>query len=92
MTKSEIKKLDKYYQKKYGISWKQRMYKWRIQEGRCALCFKHERCFAKRLAVDHDHKTKQVRGLLCFYCNKFRVGRLNYDWAFKIAEYLFQYE
>jgi hypothetical protein len=44
------------------------------QEGRCALCGQPET--AKRwgkpmtLAVDHDHETKEIRGLLCSRCNR----------------------
>ena len=40
------------------------------QEGKCAICaqpFSSSR--ARRLSVDHDHKTGKVRGLLCFNCN-----------------------
>jgi len=39
------------------------------QQGRCAICGGTRR---QRLSVDHDHKTGQVRGLLCRMCN----GRL----------------
>lgn len=38
-----------------------------IQGGVCAICgFPPKKI---RLAVDHDHKTNKIRGLLCFRCN-----------------------
>jgi hypothetical protein len=38
------------------------------QEGACAIC--GCKCTTgKRLAVDHDHETGAVRGLLCLPCN-----------------------
>lgn len=43
------------------------------QQGRCAVCDQQET--AERdgklvaLAVDHDHKTGSIRGLLCSKCN-----------------------
>jgi Autographiviridae endonuclease VII len=36
------------------------------QKGRCAICKKKPRY---RLHVDHDHRTKRVRRLLCRKCN-----------------------
>ena len=39
------------------------------QEGKCAICKKHQIELPKKLHVDHCHKTKKVRGLLCFKCN-----------------------
>lgn len=44
------------------------------QNGLCAICHQPERAIGssgtvKRLAVDHDHKTGIVRGLLCQNCN-----------------------
>jgi hypothetical protein len=46
------------------------------QNGVCAICGKPEFLIDNRtntlraLAVDHDHKTEKVRGLLCNRCNK----------------------
>lgn len=38
------------------------------QDGVCALC--RNTCLTgNRLAVDHDHRTGQVRGLICMRCN-----------------------
>jgi hypothetical protein len=39
-----------------------------LQNNRCAICNKR---FGKKKVpnIDHDHKTRQVRGLLCANCN-----------------------
>jgi hypothetical protein len=37
-------------------------------KGRCAIC-NRKPSKKKFLCVDHDHKTKKVRGLLCSQCN-----------------------
>lgn len=58
------------------------------QNGCCALCKKPESSFKMRLSVDHNHKTGQVRGLLCYRCNKFIVGRHTYESAEKVLRYL----
>lgn len=42
-------------------------YRFFCQHGRCAICRKSSK---RRLHMDHDHKTKLVRGLLCGKCNK----------------------
>jgi hypothetical protein len=42
------------------------------QGGRCAICGAKPK--SKRLAVDHDHKTGAVRGLLCSRCNHDLMG------------------
>lgn len=42
------------------------------QGGRCAICRAKPK--SKRLAVDHDHKTGAVRGLLCSRCNHDLMG------------------
>ena len=46
------------------------------QRGLCAICSKPETDIhnvnrkAKRLAIDHDHATGEIRGLLCAKCNR----------------------
>lgn len=58
------------------------------QNGCCGLCKKDEKSFKRRLNVDHNHKTGQVRGLLCYRCNKFIVGRHTYESASSLMNYL----
>ena len=48
-----------------------------FQGGVCWICLRHPR--SKRLAVDHDHKTGAVRGLLCRGCNRDVLGHLRED-------------
>jgi hypothetical protein len=40
------------------------------QNGSCAICGKSTTEFKRRLAVDHDHGSGKVRGLLCTNCNR----------------------
>lgn len=62
------------------------------QNDMCAICFRHEGEFANRLAVDHNHRSGRVRGLLCFRCNKFLVGRQTIESATKLLNYLVKYD
>lgn len=39
-----------------------------FQLGTCAIC-NRECTLNKRLSIDHDHTTNQIRGLLCDPCN-----------------------
>lgn len=41
----------------------------------CAVCKRHHSVFKVNLAVDHDHKTNEIFGLLCAYCNRRVIGR-----------------
>lgn len=62
----------------YGITEDDYQALLRWQGGRCFVCQRESR--SKRLAVDHDHLTGEVRGLLCpddlRGCNKALVGTL----------------
>lgn len=58
-----------------------------FQGGVCALCGKPG--VTKRLAVDHDHATGRVRGLIHAWENTF-VGRIrdSLQWALNLVGYL----
>lgn len=60
------------------------------QSGVCAICGEAN-LNGRRLAVDHDHETGKIRGLLCVTCNV-ALNKLdqNRDWAKKAIEYLIQ--
>lgn len=44
----------------------------------CAICNRHQNEFKRSLAVDHSHKTGEIRGLLCGFCN-IGIGNLQDD-------------
>lgn len=48
-----------------------------LQEGGCAIC--DGRPVTERLAVDHDHETGEVRGLLCSKCNMELLGGIRHS-------------
>ncbi len=60
-----------YIKRKYGISPEQYAEMLGKQGGRCAICGGLEPggFGGQSFAVDHDHVTLKVRGLLCFSCN-----------------------
>jgi hypothetical protein len=53
---------------KYGMTVEDYDRMFKKQKGRCAICKKKSR--RRRLQVDHDHRKKYVRRLLCHLCNK----------------------
>jgi hypothetical protein len=53
--------------KKYGITVEDWDWLWAEQNGRCAAC--QIDLNTVKVCVDHDHKTNEVRGLLCNECN-----------------------
>ncbi len=54
------------------------LYQW--QGGRCYIC-QRATGKTKALAVDHNHETGEVRGLLCSPCNRGVLGHLREDVA-----------
>ena len=56
--------------KTYGITIEQYNELFIKQNGCCRICNRHQSEFKRSLAVDHDHKTNKIRGLLCHHCNR----------------------
>lgn len=71
---TRVTKRDKYLRRTYGLTERQFEAMVRRQHGRCAICSRAPKP-GKHLHVDHDHKTKRVRGALCFHCNHRLLGR-----------------
>lgn len=73
----------------YGITLEQYDAILERQDHKCAVCKRHKDEFNKSLAVDHDHKTGEIRGALCTHCNRTIIGRNRDPEIFKNAfEYL----
>lgn len=85
---------------KYGLS----LMEWQVmaqaQDGLCAVCRRLP--LSGRLCIDHEHVKKwkkmpdeqrklYVRGLLCYTCNRFRVGRMTLELAESVAGYFRKY-
>lgn len=54
----------------YGVSGDRYTELWTQQGGVCSICLLGEQEGEREMAVDHDHATGAVRGLLCGKCNK----------------------
>lgn len=91
----ETKNRELQYQAKYGITIEEYNRLLIMQELKCATCGldAHDNVTPSgkviRLAVDHDHDTEKVRGLLCRSCN-LALGYIkdNVETAVAMAEYL----
>jgi hypothetical protein len=85
--------VDRYYRSKYGISSQNYEKMHAEQNGLCAICEQPETTVIDgkqiRLAVDHCHKTGEVRRLLCAKCNRL-IGLANESFEIleKAAKYM----
>ena len=57
------------YKRKYGITIDDYDQLFVAQNGVCAICGSSPKPGGKRFHVDHDHATKELRGILCYRCN-----------------------
>lgn len=89
----DFKKLhrDRY---KYGITNEQYAKMLEKQDNKCAICNQKESTLdgktklPKKMSIDHCHKTKKIRGLLCNNCNQ-GIGKFkhNSEWLRNAALY-----
>lgn len=77
--------------KKYGITEDDYNLLLERQNWSCGVCGRHQRLFKQRLAVDHDHKTGEVRGLLCTYCNRRIISRHRRELGASLLQAAFEY-
>ena len=75
MALSKSEKRDKYLQATYGLTLRQYRKMEFAQKGLCKICLRPPKPGGLPLRVDHSHKTKVVRGLLCYRCNHRLLGR-----------------
>ena len=79
------------FKKNFGITLKEYNVLLEQQKFLCAIC--KEKDLKIRLAVDHDHKTGKIRGLLCSRCN-LTLGKVKESIVIlnKMIVYIKQYE
>jgi len=75
---------------KFGMTLEQYDEMFKQQNGVCAICGMAD-VTGRRLAVDHNHETKKIRGLLCTGCNT-RLGILEHKiWRTLAEKYLYDH-
>lgn len=73
----------------YGITLEKYYELLKEQNDCCAVCDKHISLSKRLFAVDHDHKTGEIFGILCDYCNRQLIGRIRKPELFlRAAKYL----
>lgn len=86
-------RLDKYWRgfylkQEYNITSEQYSELFNKQQGKCAICGKHQSKLSQTLCVDHSHESGKIRGLLCKGCNS-RLGTVeDFEFILKANKYL----
>lgn len=78
--KQKARNRSQHLKAKYGITLGEYEQLFKAQGGKCAIC-RRATGKKRKLAVDHDHKTGVIRGLLCKNCNYRILGFLGDDIA-----------
>jgi len=68
MKNKKERQADRYLRRLYGIGIEDKKAMIKDQAGKCPIC---QRKLSKlRTAIDHNHETGEVRGVLCHNCNR----------------------
>ena len=91
--KNKEKKKSSGLKRMYGINLHEYNLILSEQKGECACCGIHQNELTMKFAVDHDHDTGLIRGLLCNHCNM-AIGILgdNIEGLMKALNYLEKHE
>jgi hypothetical protein len=81
-TQAKARDRAQHYRALYSLTIEEYDALYEAQNGACAICLQPETTIRQgqplRLAVDHDHATGAVRGLLCQRCNRL-IGIIEVD-------------
>lgn len=87
--KYSLRQRNTMYKMRYGISLEDYEKMAKSQNNKCAICGSEKDCGRGKLSVDHNHKTKKIRGLLCNPCNlMIGYARENIDNLLSAISYL----
>lgn len=76
---------DYHYRTRFGITLDEYNALLAKQGGVCAVCGKAKRDNQKAFAVDHDHSTGEIFGILCTPCNHRLIGEVRDPLLFEAA-------
>ena len=89
------KRLEQHIKYKYGLTPEEFLKMWNLQKGLCAICnsaLPDLQVYDDRrrgYAIDHNHDTGEVRGILCIHCNSLLgMSGDNPEILLKAVEYL----
>ncbi len=68
--KGKLAKRKVKYKCRYGLVIKEFNQMFNAQKGCCFICGIHQSEVKQRLCIDHDHRTGEIRKLLCSNCNR----------------------
>lgn len=79
-----------HFKRSYGLTIEQHTAMRKAQQGRCAICEQKFKT-SQDINVDHDHKTGNVRALLCTRCNSRLAVMEDPAWITQASNYLIEH-